>query len=73
MNSRGVIPDCTINLRLEALEAKNTSQDAAIAANVDNSAIGNRVIENGKIYEVLEDGTKVYIRDVATDINGNPI
>lgn len=37
----------------------------------DNAATGDRVVENGKVYLALGDGTKVEQRDVFVRLNGS--
>ena len=39
----------------------------------DNTATGNVVFENGRLYNVLEDGTKVLIPIYAEGLNGESI
>ena len=46
--------------RLDAIEAKEAEQDAAI----DNSSSGKRTISDGKVYMILNNGDKVEQRDV---------
>jgi hypothetical protein len=49
--------------------AKLQELEDKIAANEDNTVV-DTIIENNKVYNVLEDGTKVEVHDVAVDLEG---
>jgi hypothetical protein len=49
--------------KLEELEEK-------VAANEDNTVV-DTIVEGDKVYNVLEDGTKVEVHDVSVDLEGN--
>jgi hypothetical protein len=49
--------------------AKLAELEAKIAANEDNTVV-NTIIEGDKVYNVLEDGTKVEVNDIAVDLEG---
>jgi hypothetical protein len=49
--------------------AKLKELEDKIAANEDNTVV-DTIIEGDKVYNVLEDGTKVEVHDIAVDLEG---
>jgi hypothetical protein len=49
--------------------AKLKELEDKIAANEDNTVV-DTIIENEKVYNVLEDGTKVEVHDIVVDLEG---